>query len=328
MPPGSFIACLISASWIAWALVELSAQSFTFEPVGSIPGPAEMVKVQGHHAYVSADRVFTIFDVTDPAAPKRVGSYTFPEEIWSFRLVGSLAYVANNFAGLGILDVSNPSQPVLRGSFKAPGQVKSVTLSGTTAVLADHFSGLDFVDVSDPAKPASLGSFFLEGYARDAVSSGSLVYAVDSPAGFYILDVSKGAPTDAESSVQSTKAAGMRVRIEVSEPSDPQKLAVIVGGGFLHVFDVSDPASPKMSALQKMNGPQGVALRGTYAYIADGQAGLQVLDLAKPSTPTPSGEHKTSKIARDVILADQLVFVVIGGGREASEIIILKQARR
>ena len=267
-----------------------------------------------------------MFDISDPASPRRVGIYTFPEEIWSFRLAGSMAYVANNFAGLGIVDVSNPASPSLRGSFKAPGQVKSAAVAGTRVVLADHFSGLDLVDVSNPSKPASLGSFFLEGYARDVVTSGSLAYAVDSPAGFYILDLSKPDAIDTPvSSVQSTKATGMRVRIEVSEPSAPVKLAVIAAGGFLHVYDVTNPAAPTISALHRMSGPQGVALEGTIAYVADGREGLQVLDLSTPSKPTVIGAYETAAQARDVVVADGLVFVVTGMGRESSEVVILKQ---
>ena len=322
----SMPARMLALSLGAVATIDVSAQTVSLTRVGSISGPVEMVRVQGHYAYLSADRTFTIFDISDPAAPRRVSSYTFPEEIWSFRLAGSMAYVANNFAGLGIVDVSNPASPSLRGSFKAPGQVKSAAVAGTKVVLADHFSGLDLVDVSNRSKPASLGSFFLEGYARDVVTSGSLAYAVDSPAGFYILDLSKPDAIDTPvSSVQSTKATGMRVRIEVSEPSAPVKLALIAGGGFLHVYDVTNPAAPTISALHPMSGPQGVALEGTIAYVADGRAGLQVLDLSTPSKPTVIGAYETATQARDVVVADRLVFVVTGIGRDGTEVVILRR---
>ena len=40
--------------------------------VGSIPGPATWVEARGQYAYVAADGTFTIVDVGDPAAPKRL----------------------------------------------------------------------------------------------------------------------------------------------------------------------------------------------------------------------------------------------------------------
>jgi hypothetical protein len=316
---------LLALALGAAAATDAGAPTVAFERVGAIPGPVEMVRVQGRFAYLSADRQFTIFDISDPAAPQRVGGYTFPEEIWSFRLAGSTAYVANNFAGLSLLDVSNPAAPVLRGSFKGPGQIKSAAVSGTKVVLADHSSGLDLVDVSTPVKPASLGSFFLEGYARDVVTSGSLVYAVDSPAGFYILDLSRpDALEKPVSSAQSTKATGMRVRIDVSPPAARRKLALVTGGGFLHVFDVTDPAAPVAAALHKMSGPMGVALEGARAYVADGREGLQIVDLTTPATPTVVGTYATAGLARDVVVAEGLAFVVTGM-REGGEVVILRQ---
>jgi len=127
--------------WTWWRLVPLlccgiasvasgvSAQTLHLVSVGSIPGPADWVEVKGQHAYVAAEKTFTIFDITDPAAPKRQGSYTFPERIWGFRVVGSLVYVAADVFGLGILDLSNPAEPSLKGSFKTPSPARDMTVA-------------------------------------------------------------------------------------------------------------------------------------------------------------------------------------------------------
>ena len=75
-----------------------------------------------------------------------------------------------------------------------------------------------------------------------------------------------------------------------------------------------------------MSGPQGVALKGTFAYVADGRAGLQVLDLSTPSKPTLVGAYQTAGMARDVVVADRFVFVVTSMGREGAEVVILRAA--
>ena len=95
-----------------------SAQGVTLEPVGEIPGPAELVRIQGDHAYVSGGHTFTIWDISDPANPVARGSHTFPQEIWGFRLTEDRAYVGANFFGLGILDISDPDAPMLLGRHK------------------------------------------------------------------------------------------------------------------------------------------------------------------------------------------------------------------
>ena len=328
------VTALLGAAGIAvCALADISAQGVTFVAVGSIAGPADLVRVEGRYAYVAAGKTITLVDISNPAAPTRTGAYTFPEKIWGFRVVGSAVYVADDFFGLGILDVSNAAAPTLRGSMKTPGQAKNVAVFGTKAVVADHMSGVDFIDVSNPAKPASMGSFFLDGYARDVVASGSLAYAVDAPAGLYVFDLSKPGPLDAVSSQQSATAPGSIVVSDVPAAQGP-KVAVLVGGGSLQVYDLTNPAAaPVKAATYRTPGgrPQRVALRGTQAYVADGPAGLEVVDLSTPSSPRLVGTYKTPNPARDVAVADSLVFVVAGPlpqGNLSSgggEVLILRQ---
>jgi hypothetical protein len=291
----------------------VSAQGATFAPVGSIAGPADLIRVQGRYAYVVAGKTLTVVDISNPAAPKQTGAYTFPEKIWGFRVVGSVVYVAADFFGLGILEVSDAGTPTLRGSMKTPGQAKNVAVFGTRAVVADHMSGVDYIDVSNPGKPSSLGSFFLDGYARDVVAAGPLAYAVDAPAGLYVFDLSKPGPLDALSTQQSATAPGSIVVSDSAAVQGP-KVAVLIGGGSLQVYDVSNPAAPVRAATYRTPGgrPQRAVLDGTQAYVADGPEGLQVVDLSTPSTPRLAATYKTPSPARDVAVANSLVFVVVG----------------
>jgi hypothetical protein len=283
-----------------------------------VPGPADRVDVRGNYAYIAADEAFIIVDISNPAAPKRVGSYTFPEKIWNFTIVKELAYVAADFFGLGILDLSDVTRPVLRGSLKTPGQAKAVALVGTTALLTDHMAGVDFVDVSDVSKPASLGSFFLDGYARDVVAAGSMAYAVDSPTGLYVFDLSKPAelskpePFEPVSAQQSV--IGSRVIDVAPPPSGPgPHLAVMAGGPALQVYDVSDPRAPrKLASYPVAGGTQRAVLAGHLAYVAAGAEGLQVVDLSTPAQPRIVGAYKTPMPARGVAVAGPLVLVAMG----------------
>jgi hypothetical protein len=310
-----------SAGIAVLAAASVAGQTLTFSRVGSIPGQVDTIEVQGTRAYLAGGKTLTVYDISNPADPKRAGAYTFPEEIWSFKLEGSIAYVANNFSGLGLLDVSNPAAPVLRGSLKTPGQAKAAAVFGTKAIVVDHMAGLVLVDISNPAKPVSLGSFFVDGYARDVVTSGSLAYAVDSPTGFYVLDLAKSDPLQPVSSLQS--GTGLR-GIEVSRASTQPgpAIAVLLGGGSLQLFDVSAPATPvKLPPYRTPGGAaQRLTLEGRLAYVADGGAGLQVVDLTVPSKPAIVGSFSTPAPARDVAVADSLVFVVT-----SAEVLILRK---
>jgi hypothetical protein len=312
-------AMIVSASTVV-------AQGPTFTAVGKIEGPANLVEVDGSRAYVAGGKTLTLVDVSNPATPKRLGAYTFPEKIWGFRIVGSLVYVAADFYGLGILDVSNPAAPVLRGSLKLAGQAKDVALVGTTALVADHMSGVDIVDVKDTAKPVKSGSFFLEGYARDVVSAGSIVYAIDAPAGIYVFDLSKPGPIEPIASQQSARAPAS---IELSKGSGPApNLAVLVGGGMLQLYDITNATAPVQTATFRTPSgrPSRATMHGTRAYVADSREGLQIVELSKPSAPVLVGGFKTAEPARDVAVNDSFVFVVIGAaGEDEGEVLILKQ---
>jgi hypothetical protein len=317
------------------AAAPASGQALQFTAVGRIPGPADQIDVHGKYAYLAADYVFSIVDLSDLAAPKRLGTYTFPEKIWGFRVVGSLVYVAADFYGLGILDVADPAKPVLRGFVKLPGQAKGVALVGKTALLTDHMSGVDFVDITDPSKPVSLGSFFLDGYARDVVSAGTAAYAVDSPTGLYVFDLSK--PFDmskpepfAPASAQQTVKGARFIDVDDGAQERASRIAVMAGGPELQVYDVADPrAARKLASFAIEGGTQRAMLVGDRAYIAAASGGLQVVDLSRPEAPTVVGRHAAAAPARDVAVADSLVFVVTGKVATRyqgdGEVVILRQ---
>lgn len=291
-----------------------SAQSVTtahLEQAGVIPQPADSIALSGQHAYLVTGRTLTIFDIANPGTPRRAGAYTFPDKIWGVQVVGSLVYAAVDKFGLGILDASDVSAPKLRGSLKTPGQSKSVALTGTIAMVADHMSGVDFIDVADPAKPVSLGEFFLDGYARAVSASGTIGAAVDTPTGLYVFDFSKPGKLEPVAALQSADRPG---NVKLSDPAQGLRVAVLIGGGSLQIYDIASPATPVKGVTFRTPGAraQDVALIGRLAYVADGSAGLQVVDLETPSKPRIAGEFKTATPARAVAANETLVLVAVG----------------
>jgi len=317
---------LLCAGIFALRAACASAQSVTLTPVGSFTGPADLIKVNGSVAYVSAGASLTVVDISDPAAPKRVGAYTFPELIWGFTVAGNTVYVAADTYGLGILDVSNAAMPVLRGALKTPGQAKNVALFGTKALVADHVSGIDMIDVSTPAKPVLAGSFFVDGFAKDVVTAGTLAFALDQPTGLSVFDLTTSGVFEPAATLTLVNAIALRAQLAVSQESSATgpRVAVVAGGGPLQVYDVSNRrAMVHASTYRTPGNPQRVTLQGTRAYVADGPAGLQVVDLSAPATPAIVGSYKTAAPARDVAIFDSLVFVVLAN----EEVLILRQIR-
>ncbi len=315
------------------AAVKASTQQVSLEQIGSIPvpgvhrvlDPTSLVRARNGYAYISTGRIFMIFDVADPTAPRRLGSYEFPEEIWGFRLAGSRAYVGANFFGLGILDISDPAAPKLVSSHDTLGQAKIGAVFETKIVIIDHMEGLVMLDASNEAEPTVVGSFFLDGYARDVVTLGKLAYAVDSPTGLYLFDLSEPGPPNPVSVLHAPSAPHS---IEVSSASGNEGPTLVcgAGGGNLQVYDVSNPMAPVKTATFETPGrAERVALEGTLAYVADGRAGVHIVDLSTPSEPRSVGSYETAGPARDVGVSGSHVFVVVGNGKDA-EVLILKRS--
>jgi hypothetical protein len=313
------------------AAAPLAAQDASLSLVGKIPGPADLIEIHGSRAYVIGGTTLTLVDISNPVAPSRMGSYSFPEKIWGIHVADPLVYVAADFFGLGILDVSNPAAPRLRGSLKTPGQAKNVAVFGAKAAVADHMSGVDFIDTSNADKPVLLGSFYVEGYARDVAAAGPMAYAVDAPTGLYVFDLAQPGAPDPVSAQQSATAPGSLV-VSQGPIGQSARLAVLVGGGSLQVYDLAKPAAPvRVGTFRTPSGrPIRAALRGSHAFVADLREGLQVVDLSTPKSPRLVATYPTPTPARDVAVTDSLVFVVVGAAAETprefkdQEVLILK----
>ena len=311
----------------AVAAASFSAQAVELVRVGSIAGPADLVRVQDGAAYVAAGPTLTIYSLSEPSTPRREGSYTFPDQIWGFRVDEGRAYVGANFSGLGILDTSDPTAPRLIASAKTPSQTKIGARFGTKLAIIDHMEGVVLVDIADETSPTGTGSFFLDGYARDVVTLGALAYAVDSPSGLYVFDLSQAGPLEPIGVLHTPSAPHW---IEVVEDANlGRTLLCGAGGGDLQIYDVSDPTAPvKASTFVTPGRAHRAAMAGSLAYVADGVEGVQVVDLSVPTEPRLAGTYRTPRPAREIATDGALVLTIIGDrGPEADRSVLIFESR-
>ena len=76
---------------------------------------------------------------------------------------------------------------------------------------------------------------------------------------------------------------------------------------------MSDPQNPAIIGAKDTPGSAiGVAVIGQTAYVADGEAGLQVIDVSDPQNPAIVGSVDTPGSARGVVVIDQIAYVADG----------------
>lgn len=319
--------------------------------VGVIPGSATTVAAHGDRAYVTDGPTLRIVDVTDPAAPVEVGSFTFSQNVYGVSVSDATVYAAIDFDGLAILDVSDPAAPVLLGSFRTPGQALSVAVSGSTAAVANRLSGLEIIDVSDPAAPAPRGDYFTEGYAIDVDAVGSYAYVIDTPGGLSIVDLSGAGEltaTGAQETVERSAAVSVTT-LRSPGGADVTLAGLMSSDSLLELFDVTNPASPRSAGTYRVTSRPGaggylapaaaaatgglvhVKLEGSRAFLTDAYPpfAVQVVDVSDPAAPVLATTYEPPGSPRDIAVSGSLVLLAVspamaGGVAPAPGVLILR----
>lgn len=273
---------------------------------GSPSGTGNGVFVTGNLAYVAeGSDGLQVIDVSNPAAPVRVGGFNTIGKAISVQVMGTLAYVADGDAGLQVIDVSNPARPRRLGGLTS-GYAYGVQVVGALAYVAVGFDGLQVIDVSNPAAPVRVGRYDTIGQAASVQVMGPLAYVADGAAGLQVIDVSNpAAPVRVGAYYTSDFAYSVQVVGSLAY--------VAASGAGLQVIDVSDPAAPvPVGGYDTSGSSRLVQVVGNLAYVADGGAGLQVIDVSNPDAPSLLGSLKTSSVAYGVQVVGDRAFVADG----------------
>jgi hypothetical protein len=80
------------------------------------------------------------------------------------------------------------------------------------------------------------------------------------------------------------------------------------------VIDITTPSNPReVGYYNKPGDACGVAVAGSYAYVADGNSGLRIIDITTPSNPQEVGYYNTPYYAYGVAIAGDYAYVADGG---------------
>lgn len=269
-------------------------------PTSSICG----LECRNSLAYVTGLGGVFIADLSNPAAPFLLGSIHMGNTLMDLCLRGDLAYVADQYGALTILDVSVPSAPRIAGwSWEASTVGRVVTGSGH-AYVADALFGLHVLDLADPVHPSVAGRLAMPRppYALAAMEPYLCVGSREM--GFAVVDVAD--PADPRiASILATPVDGLDLQ---------SGRAYVVGSQRLGVVDLADPAHPEMIGACALppNGPCGVSVSGNHAYVANGSAGLQVVDVSVPEAPRVCGSFPCAEWVHAVEADGAYAFASVG----------------
>lgn len=183
-----------------------------------------------------------------------------------------LAFVAGAEAGLWIYGMTDTASPKVRGAWIEP--VQAVAAAVATACAACGPLGLKVLDVSRPALPRLLGSLAMDGFADRVAYDGRLALIGTGDA-VRIVDM----------------ADPCRPVYKAAWPAHGHVLNVTLdrGLGFVACGDRGLVILAEDGAVAGTLDTPGVAyevlVSNGLAYVADGPAGIQVVDVAHPASP-------------------------------------------
>ncbi len=206
---------------------------------------AEGVDAAGGKVYVAAQSgSLRILDVSDPAAPREVGSHQTLEAALKVRVQGTLAFVAASYAGMRILDVADPARIsevgfATRGSY-GQGSAWDVAVSGERAFSAIPDNGLRQVDIKDPGQAETLSIYRRLHAPVAVVVRDSHAFVADQSAGLRVIDVSR-------------KRMREVARVSLDDPVmdvalAESRLMLALKSKGLAVVDITRPAAPRLVA--------------------------------------------------------------------------------
>ncbi len=226
-------------------------------------------------------------------------------------LRGGLACLAAGASGgFRILDVSDITNPVTLAAVPA-GDAAHVDLIDDIAYVSAGGDGVLLFDVSDPSAPRLLQTQPVTAWSDtlDVARLGTTAFVAAGSDGVLAVDMTDPA---APSLVGRLPAAAPAERLAVAGSLIYAVGAQDGGTGRLSIVDGSDPTSLALIGSKDTEGTaEGISVAGTLAFVADGGAGLRIVDVSDPARPQAIGRVGSSSwTAIDVVASGTEVYVV------------------
>lgn len=270
-------------------------------PFRKVPGTAGTMSLEiaNGKLYALEKDGLSIFDLSDPKNPKRLGYVGGMGYVRQLRISGQTAFLSSRQFGLWAVDISDDSNPKIISNFDGVEMATGLDVAGKVAFLGNRVYGIQCVDVSDPAKMQHLSSFHTD-ESQSVYYRNGLLLSGDWGGGVVtIIDVSNLLAPQAVSKIRlDGYGDGMCMQGDTlfastgqHKKSGPQELRHGAGHG-LDIFDVSNPEKPvKLSRVDFPNfyfGPCDYwtpRVAGHHCFAADTVNGLFLVDVSDLKNP-------------------------------------------
>jgi hypothetical protein len=264
-------------------------------------------------AVLRTDNSMAFIDVTNPAAPQRVGTYGG----WALSAAarGNVCYATFSNPGqleqswLSTIDITDPSSPHQLGRRDSVCSF-DIQLQGPYLFTAGRagYEPMQILSIADSANPAVVGSLRLSGEGGWGVwadpAAGRAFIATDW-AGIRMLDITNLAVPTLDTVLLPADMAH-----DISVDGDR---AYVADYRFsLKILDISDPTNPQeLGGIDSAHvASEAVVARDSFAYVEwSAPVALRSICVTDPTRPTLAGGGAAQTLPSDMVLRDTLLYV-------------------
>lgn len=242
-----------------------------------VPSFVTGLALDGDYAYLADRRGFLVVDVSDPTAPVEVALLELSDTPYEILLTGDVAIV-RLYEGIRLLDVSDPTDPMFLGTYDVVfDSISSMHIDGDLLYLGRRAPMVEVLDISEPVSPALIGSLDLDDTPNGMDVQDGVLYIAGDDVGFFIADVSDPS--------QPVLTDTLLIAPDVNDVKVVGETAYLALSGGFYIVDLAVLPDLKVIGFN-FSFSGDITLAGDLMYLAGGSVGLQVVDIADPTTPT------------------------------------------
>ena len=278
--------------------------------------------------YVSGDFAFAadlynglhIIDISNPKNPDYKKGIAIAGAT-DIEVSDEYLYMATQGSGMVILDISTPEDTTVIGLFDAEGVATSVRVDGNFAFVSYGSFGIRALDITDKTEPLHDPTWVYDasgGSSLGLPANKNIIFFADDQFGLQKIDI--------------TDKSDMQSLAFHDTPADG--VSIDVSGNFIYALDNTVGTTPDKEGLRihQISTSSQVAtfsyksfcatpgqardidVVGDYAYIADGDQGIQIINIFDKNNPEIIGSYDTSGTASGIFIDAGYAYVADGNG--------------
>ncbi len=250
------------------------------------PGEAVGLALYGQYLYVANSSQGVQIVDTDLFAPINVlASFDTSGRANSLVLDERWIYIADGFGGLKVVDRSEENNLKLIASYPTEASATVIVKAGNIVYVAFNNKSLSGFDVSEPLKPKQVSQLKLNVSISDLAVRGTALFVSSYDGKLFKIDISDPVQPQVEESLDLPG----KLR-SISLAGDYVYIAAQNAGLLVAHFSSGQPGRligslTRPWPMSDFSQAFGVTVLGRYAYLIQGEDGVQIVDISDPEKP-------------------------------------------